>query len=227
MPQPFPQWDSALFFSTYMPLFIGFFVFALFHTYGAHEKFKAVLSSTLGVFFVDHFWRFLYCLVSWLLLYPLFFYQMAHLNIAFYTPLFVLPLFLTVIADLLHVAGIAICYWAFLQFDYLSFLGFRQMIDGIKILCGASASPEISVAGINRLEIKGVYRYMRHPMLTGAMLIVFPSVMTINNLVIFFLYLAYVKIGRHYEEVRLIKIFGEQYVEYKKNVGAFVPRLFR
>jgi protein-S-isoprenylcysteine O-methyltransferase Ste14 len=41
------------------------------------------------------------------------------------------------------------------------------------------------------------------------------------------MYTTYMLIGAYYEERRLIRIFGEQYVEYRRQVGAFFPRLRR
>jgi protein-S-isoprenylcysteine O-methyltransferase Ste14 len=41
------------------------------------------------------------------------------------------------------------------------------------------------------------------------------------------MYLAYMLIGGYYEERRLIRIFGDDYLRYRRRVGAFTPRLRR
>jgi protein-S-isoprenylcysteine O-methyltransferase Ste14 len=48
-----------------------------------------------------------------------------------------------------------------------------------------------------------------------------------NNLVFLLMYTMYMLIGGYYEERRLVRIFGEQYLQYRRRVGAFTPRLRR
>jgi protein-S-isoprenylcysteine O-methyltransferase Ste14 len=39
------------------------------------------------------------------------------------------------------------------------------------------------------------------------------------------MYCIYMVIGAYYEECRLLRIFGDQYRSYRRNVGAFYPNL--
>jgi protein-S-isoprenylcysteine O-methyltransferase Ste14 len=48
-----------------------------------------------------------------------------------------------------------------------------------------------------------------------------------NNLVFLLMYTSYMLIGGYYEERRMVRIFGEQYLQYRRDVGAFLPRLRR
>ena len=48
-----------------------------------------------------------------------------------------------------------------------------------------------------------------------------------NNLIYTAMYTAYMLIGGYYEERRLVRIFGEEYLRYRVRVGAFFPHLWR
>jgi hypothetical protein len=203
-----------------------FFAFCLLHTGGADESFKTWLTSKVGPFFVEYFWRVTYCIGSWVLLYPLFFHQFYNVDPQYFLPLATVPTWWFPVDVLLMLLGVIITYWAFFQFDYLSFVGLRQMWRGIEILRGKKVDESnLSVAGVDRLEIRGIYKLIRHPMLTGALLLTIPRVVTVNSVAIFFFITTYVAIGSYIEERRLIKNFGRQYLDYKASVGAFFPKL--
>jgi protein-S-isoprenylcysteine O-methyltransferase Ste14 len=79
-----------------------------------------------------------------------------------------------------------------------------------------------------KLVIRGVYRYMRNPMILGILLTVFGEIMIFGSLslVPYFLFLL---IGHHllftkYEEPELTQKFGEDYAQYMKNVPRWIPR---
>jgi len=72
---------------------------------------------------------------------------------------------------------------------------------------------------------KGIYRYVRHPMYSGVMLVLLASsAQTVNNLNLFAVITAYLIIGSKFEERRML-ITHPQYAEYQHRVPAFVPRL--
>ena len=115
-------------------------------------------------------------------------------------------------------------YAAFIQSDYLEFWGFRQAWRGISVLQGGATS-EVKLFGTHRLEIKGVYGWVRHPMLSAGLLFLLTSGPSLNNIVYTVMYTAYMLIGGYYEERRLLRIFGEDYRAYQRRVGAFFPRV--
>jgi protein-S-isoprenylcysteine O-methyltransferase Ste14 len=67
-----------------------------------------------------------------------------------------------------------------------------------------------------------MYRYSRHPMMLG-LLIVFwcMPVMSVTRLVIALMMTAYIFIGVYFEERSLVEEFGENYEQYRKNIGMF------
>lgn len=80
-----------------------------------------------------------------------------------------------------------------------------------------------------RLVIRGVYRHVRNPMITGVLLIILAEAVALASpsvgiwfAVAVLVNLAYMPLS---EEPGLEGRFGEQYREYKRNVPAWIPRL--
>ena len=126
----------------YGPSVAAFAVFGLLHSVGAQEPFKNALARWTGSFFVDYFWRLVYCGLSYWALY----YGVAALHWARNTDN---DVWLVAYADwlwqvivVLHLGSIALIYVAFLQSDYLEFLGFKQAYRGLRVILGRpSAGP--------------------------------------------------------------------------------------
>ena len=87
--------------------------------------------------------------------------------------------------------------------------------------------PDMELFGTHRLEVRGVYALVRHPMMVGGFLFLLTSGPSLNNIVYIAMYTAYMVIGGYYEEKRMIKVFGEDYRRYQRQVGAFFPLLGR
>ena len=214
----------SFFLGSYGPSFVAFGAFGLLHSIGAREPFKDALARKTGPFFVDHFWRLIYCVVSYAALY----YAVASLhwarNMEYDFWVFIYPEWLWQTITLLHLGSIAFMYAAFIQSDYLEFWGFRQAWRGISALQGGATS-EVKLFGTHRLETQGVYGWVRHPMLSAGLLFLLTSGPSLNNIVYTVMYTAYMLIGGYYEERRLLRIFGEDYRAYQRRVGAFFPRV--
>ena len=58
----------ASFLADYGASLAAFALFALLHSVGAQEPCKDALARIAGRFFVDHFWRLMYCSLSYLAL---------------------------------------------------------------------------------------------------------------------------------------------------------------
>ena len=195
---------------------------------GAQEPAKEALARWAGSFFVDYFWRLVYCGLSFWALY----YGVASLhwarNVANDTWLIAYPDWLWGGIVVLHLGSVALIYTAFLQSDYLEFLGFKQALRGLRVIFGGDRTvPTLQLFGTHRLIVSGVYRWVRHPMLLGGLLFLLTSGPSLNNLVYTAMYAAYMAIGGYYEERRMIRVFGEDYRRYQRQVGAFFPRLGR
>lgn len=124
----------------------------------------------------------------------------------------------------LHLFSIAVFYVAFVQSDYLEFLGIKQMWRGLLTLTGRHHPPPLNLFGTHRLVTGGAYGFVRHPMLSAGFLFLATSGPSLNNLLYLGMYTAYMLIGGYFEESRLIRIFGEEYRRYQRRVGRFFPR---
>jgi protein-S-isoprenylcysteine O-methyltransferase Ste14 len=77
-----------------------------------------------------------------------------------------------------------------------------------------------------QLEVDGIYGIVRHP-ITSLLLVALwsHSTLTQDRLLFNVLFSAYSLLGTVFEERSLIKEFGKDYLEYRRNVPGFFPRL--
>lgn len=76
------------------------------------------------------------------------------------------------------------------------------------------------------LRTDGVLKYVRHPIQAGLILVTLGFFFFIPNLptlITCLCILVYIPIGIYLEEKKLIKTYGDKYLEYKKNVPAVIP----
>lgn len=206
----------------------AFALFALLHSICAQERFKQVLAHWTSPFFVEHFWRFIYNVLSYTALY----YWIAVLHWGAHpdgnTWLLDYPESVWRVLLIVHLLSIVVFYISFIQSDYFEFLGLKQLWLGARRLSNSSATaPKLELFGTQRLEVRGVYGWIRHPMLMAGFVFLASSGPSRNNLVFLLMYTTYMLIGGYYEERRMVRIFGEQYLQYRRDVGAFLPRLRR
>ena len=211
----------------YWSSLVAFGLFGLLHSIGAREPFKNALARWTSPFFVEHFWRLVYCALSFVALY----YGVAALHWTRHSEndvwLIVYPDWFWQAIILLHLGSVLLLYVAFFQSDYLEFLGLKQAWQGLLALLGMPVRPAtVELFGTHRLVVIGVYGWVRHPMLVGGLLFLLTSGPSVNNLIYTAMYAAYMLIGGYYEERRLVRIFGDDYLRYRARVGAFFPRLW-
>ena len=79
----------------------------------------------------------------------------------------------------------------------------------------------------SKLEVSGLHRYVRHPLYLGTFVFIWgwfllsPSfTFLISNCII----TIYTLIGLHFEEEKLIREFGDEYIQYKKKVPRLIPK---
>ena len=81
----------------------------------------------------------------------------------------------------------------------------------------------------NKLIIEGAYRYVRNPMISGVLMVVLGETLIFSSIELFLLFILFFIVNHIYfiysEEPGLTKRFGNDYIEYKKNVPRWIPRL--
>ena len=100
---------------------------------------------------------------------------------------------------------------AVLQTDTLSFVGLRQLFSDEKN---------------GKLVTSGLYRFVRHPLYTFGLLILWLSPnMTLNSLVFYTSLTVYILVGAYFEERKLVREFGQAYIDYKASTPMLIPGL--
>ncbi len=101
--------------------------------------------------------------------------------------------------------------------DHFEFFGLRQAWDHSRGL----SSPK------SPLREVGLYRFVRHPMMTFVMIALWLTpTMTVGHLLFVIAMSIYVVVGIHFEERSLQREFGSSYVDYKRRVPRFLPRVW-
>ena len=116
----------------------------------------------------------------------------------------------------------------------------RWLGVGIGILCtlgiywlfssiGSGITPTSTTREEHKLVTGGIYRFIRHPLYTfGSSFIVSFGMMADNWFIAMFGVLAFIlmAIRTPKEEANLIEKFGDEYREYMKRTGRFLPKLY-
>ena len=97
-----------------------------------------------------------------------------------------------------------------LQTDTLSFIGLRQLFEGTE------RTP--------KLVIRGLYRWVRHPLYSAGLLLIWLTpVMSQNSLVVFISITIYIIVGAFFEERKLVREFGAEYEAYRRETPMLIP----
>jgi protein-S-isoprenylcysteine O-methyltransferase Ste14 len=108
-----------------------------------------------------------------------------------------------------QVISVLLLFVAVWQTDVLSFVGLRQLIEEEKK---------------GELVINGLYRFVRHPLYTFSLGILWlsPSV-TVNAFIVYAALTIYILIGIIFEERKLLREFGQEYAAYKSITPMIIP----
>ena len=84
-------------------------------------------------------------------------------------------------------------------------------------------------AHTKKLVTKGPYKYVRNPMIIGVLSVLTAEALILNTILIFYWAVIFFIINciyfKLFEEKQLAKNFGDEYIEYKKNVPMWIPKL--
>ena len=94
---------------------------------------------------------------------------------------------------------------------------------------GKGTLAPISKIETKKLVIRGPYKYVRNPMIIGVILMLLGESLILNSMSILIFAILFIIINVIYmplsEEKGLIKRFGEEYLHYKENVRAWIPKI--
>lgn len=86
---------------------------------------------------------------------------------------------------------------------------------------------DIPQARLEPLVTHGIHRFVRHPLYVALIIVLWARAFDEAALMTAFWGTAYILIGTHFEERKLMRIYGDDYAAYKARVPRFVPRFGR
>ena len=121
----------------------------------------------------------------------------------------------------------------FIYMPYLSFIGYGLCLFSAIVLVAAlrSYGADFLVREINNKSLvrTGLNAYVRHPLYSGILLFCLGLVMvspTWKNLTFAAVTAIYLFVGTKLEEQKLLKDFGDEYLEYQNEVKMLIPWIF-
>jgi protein-S-isoprenylcysteine O-methyltransferase Ste14 len=156
------------------------------------------------------FYRLFYVIISIILLIPVVNYTSENKSevIIHY------PLFLDLIRYLLISGSLILFFKAFLfDYDLFTFFGIRQ-IKNIH-----QSTPEKG-----KIQKKGLLKFVRHPMYSALLILLWSSnTMRWTDIAVNTVLTIYIVIGSWLEEKKLIREFGNEYIQYQREVPMLIP----
>jgi protein-S-isoprenylcysteine O-methyltransferase Ste14 len=201
-------------------IFLIFLAFALIHSITVASWFKDLCRRAFGGTFMRVWYRFLYTMVSGVTA-AVAIYLIAQVpDRVLWTP----PDWLRWLLHGVQIAGFLFGVQAFQYLDKWEFMGFRQVW---RYLSNGEVAGNSEGLTERELVTTGVYAIVRHPLYVAGLIIFTASpIITVNGLTITVLADLYFLFGMFIEERRFVRMFGDQYREYMKNVPRMVPRVF-
>ena len=123
------------------------------------------------------------------------------------------PLALRIVMALMILAGIIVLAVAGRAYDLGRFLGTAQLRD--------------DPASIEPLATGGMNAVVRHPLYLGLLLVLWGAAASPFMLATAFFATLYIRIGIHFEERKLLALYGDAYARYQSAVPMLWPRLRR
>jgi len=201
-----------------LDVFVIILLFAIFgfvHSYFASLNFKEQLAHSIGE--KIGLYRIFYNLLSTILLVAVL-VVMPKPDLLIYDLQFPYDI---IILILQYASLYGLIYTAF-KINGKEFLGISQLKRYLKNDYDVKQLDE-------KLELRktGIFGFVRHPIYLFSILFLgLRPYMELFYFVLFLCITTYFFIGAYYEEKKLIKIFGDEYLEYKKNVPGIFPIKF-
>jgi protein-S-isoprenylcysteine O-methyltransferase Ste14 len=182
--------------------------YGLLHSILASSKMKSLARRWFGIK-TDRVYRLAYNVIAIITLLPILLLPILLIDEEIYRipfPWVILTLAIQLLAVIILLIGIR-------QTGLNSFIGLSQL------LLPEDTSPPRLVTG-------GLYHYVRHPLYTAGLVIIWLiPIMTWNLLALIVGLTVYIFIGAYFEERKLLVEFGDAYAVYRKQTPMLIPSL--
>ena len=180
----------------------------MFHSFLASLKVKAQVKQWISPE-ANRWYRIIYNLIAIITFLPILLLLVILPDKAIYSiryPWVILTSVIQLLALVILIVGVK-------QTGVFSFLGFRQLV---------SAEDDSSPV----LVTTGLYKYVRHPLYTAGLAVIwFVPYITLNLLALNLGITIYIIIGAYFEERRLNAEYGPVYTEYSRQTPMLIPGL--
>ena len=185
-------------------ILIAFAGYGVVHSLMASLGFKDFVYGLMGDL-AERYYRMVYNMFSFLTLLPILALPLTIPDVQLYT----IPTPWSSVTMALQGVSLALLFFSLIQTGAFEFIGLSQMV-GVK--------------SRDKLNTRGLYRCMRHPLYTFSMLFLWLTpTMTRNLAVLYLSFTLYFVIGAFVEERKMVRLFGQEYVDYQTRVGMFFP----
>ena len=116
----------------------------------------------------------------------------------------------------IKILGYIVLLVALLKYDVGRFAGITQLFTGERV--SASTSEPLQKQGLNR--------WVRHPLYTGVFLVLWGGAVSLFDVWTAIWGTVYLLIGTMFEERKLLRIYGDDYHKYQKEVPRYFPVKF-
>lgn len=182
-------------------------VYGLVHSLMASIGFKDLLYTLIGKP-AKRYYRLFYSIFSVVTLLPV-------LALAALIPdqtLYIIPQPWATLTVIVQAAAVLLMSYSLLQTGAFQFIGLSQALG---------------LGNKEELNIRGLYRYIRHPLYTFSLVILWLTpTMSRNMLILYAAFTVYFIIGALVEERKLERTFGEEYRKYKSRTPFLIPFIF-
>lgn len=108
-------------------------------------------------------------------------------------------------------------------------VGLSLMTSTIRLFATAGQGTLAPWDPTQKLVVRGVYRHVRNPMISGVFSVLFSEALVAASFPLFCWFAFFVVVNMIYiplvEVLGLVKRFGDEYLEYKRNVPRWAPSL--
>jgi methanethiol S-methyltransferase len=195
---------------SFILILLSLFFYGLVHSILASLRFKSWVAQQFGEAVYQRWYRLFFNLMAGVTILPTLVLVMMLPD----QPLYSIPLpWLALTLAIQAAAALGLLHSVYIT-GAENFLGIEQVLDPVK-----AAQP-------HRMTKTGLYRFVRHPLYTCSILIIWlMPVMTMNILAFNLGATLYMTIGAFFEERKLLREFGGEYEEYRRHTPMLVPGL--
>jgi protein-S-isoprenylcysteine O-methyltransferase Ste14 len=188
--------------------FLAVAAYGALHSLLAADQSKRFSEAIFGLG-AKRFYRLAYNIVGGLTFLPVLAVTAAYPGSHIYT----IPWPWTLLSAIGQLLAVGLLLAGLRQTDPWRFLGLRQFVES------ESTAPVV-------FTTNGVYRHVRHPLYSAGLLFIWLTpVMTSSILALNIGISLYLYIGSLFEERRLVREFGQAYIEYRREVPRLIPRI--